>query len=260
MERNYQYGFSSNSSTMYDVVGRERKACTMVAVLADFLGDRHLKDLSLLNVGGSAGIIDNYLADHFAKVLSLDIDAPAVEYAKSQFHKENLTFMVGDALNIQFKDQSFDVAISSQVYEHVPDPEKMISELHRVLRPGGVCFFAAGNRIMWNEPHYNLKLLSVLPRWLAHQYIRATGKASFYHEKHYTYWGLKRLVRGFTVHDYTKRIIDDPARYSIEYLLKPGSGKAVVASAIARYLTWLCPGYIWLLQKPVSNQKPNAPS
>lgn len=250
MERQNQYGFSNNSTTMYDPVGRERKACTMVAVLTDFLGGQRLRSASLINVGGSAGIIDNYLADHCARVLSLDIDAPAVEYAKNHFQKANLIFEVGDALDIQATDQSFDIAISSQVYEHVPDPEKMLRELHRVLKPGGICYFAASNRLMWNEPHYNLKLLSVMPRWLAHRYIRMTGKASFYHEKHYTYWGLRKLVKEFTVHDYTRKIIADPERFSFSYMLKPGSRQAVIASVIARNLFWLCPGYIWLLQKP----------
>jgi hypothetical protein len=57
---------------MYDVAGRERKAKTMLAVLRDFI-QSPLEDLQLLNVGGSTGIIDNYLADYFQSVTSIDI-------------------------------------------------------------------------------------------------------------------------------------------------------------------------------------------
>lgn len=251
MQRDYQFDFSSGSPAMYDTTSRERKAATMTAVLADFLGPGSLSALTLLNVGGSSGIIDNYLSSHFSKVIGMDIDAPAVRYAKEHFKKDNLTFIVGDALRIPYGDNQFDVVVCSHVYEHVPDASVMAEEIYRVLKPGGICYFAAGNRIMWNEPHYNLKLLSVMPRWLAHIYIRASGKASFYHEKHYTYWGLRHLVRRFDIHDYTLKIIQSPDRFLTNYMIKPGSWKSIVGAFIAKYSVWLCPGYIWVLQKSV---------
>lgn len=234
---------------MYDVQTRERKARTMVAVLGDFLGLEALPRLSLLNVGGSAGIIDNYLSNHFSEVVGLDIDLPAVEFARSRFNKNGLTFVVGDALRIPCPEATFDVVVCSQVYEHVPDARVMLDEIYRVLKPGGTCYFAANNRLMWNEPHYNLPLLSVVPRWLAHIYIRVAGKASFYYEKHYTYWGLRSLVRRFDVHDYTLKIVQNPSAYSAGYMVKPGSYKSRIAVFVARYLKWLSPGYIWALQK-----------
>jgi len=191
LERNYQYNFSSSSAEMYDMVGHERKAKTMVSVLEDYMQEP-LNGLRLLNVGSSAGIIDNYLADYFKLVVSIDIDKLAIRHAEKNFKKGNLEFQLGDAVNLQFEDNSFDVVICSQVYEHVPSPEKMMEEIFRVLVPGGICYFSASNRFMWNEPHYNLPLLSVIPRPLAHLYIRLTKKANYYHELHYTYWGLKK--------------------------------------------------------------------
>lgn len=148
-------------------------------------------------------------------------------------------------------DASFDVVVCSHVYKHVPDAARLMKEIRRVLKPGGVCYFAAGNRLAWNEPHYNLPLLSVTPRWLAHRFIRLAGKADFYHEQHLIWWGLQQRVRGFERHDYTARIAADPARYAASYLLPPGSLKTTVARAVLRFVPWLCPGYIWLLRKPV---------
>lgn len=235
---------------MYDILSRERKAKTMVAVLEDFLG-QPLNNYRLLNVGGSAGIIDNYLADHFFSVIGLDIDEPALMYARNNFAKPNLEFHVGDALNLPFQDNTFDVVVCSNVYEHVPDAHKMMDEIYRVLAPSGVCYFAARNRLMWNEPHYNLPLLSVVPRPLAHIYIRLMGKAHHYHELHYSYWGLRNLVKSFVVHDYTTKMISDPKKYSIEYMIAPGSVKAFIAGFIAKHIRWMCPSYIWLLEKPV---------
>lgn len=247
--RGYQYGFSKQNRSMYDGQSRERKAQTMVAVLEDFLM-QSLRDLRLLNVGGSAGIIDNYLAGHFGSVVGMDIDEPAITHARNTYHKANLEFRVGDALNLEFANNVFDVVVCSQVYEHVPDAQRMMNEIFRVLVPRGVCFFAASNRLMWNEPHYNLPLLSVIPRPLAHGYVRLTGRASHYHELHYSYWGLQNLVRHFVVHDYTLKMVRDPNKYSIAYMISPGSTKASIAGFIAKHCRWLSPGYIWLLEKP----------
>ena len=139
----------------------------MLSVLEDFLQEP-LSECEVLNVGGSAGAIDNFLADHARRVVGVDIDDSAIEHAQENFVKDNLLFKVADALDLPFDDASFDVVICSHVYEHVPDPVQMFSEIYRVLRSGGICYFSAGNRIMWNEPHYNLPLLAILPRPLAH--------------------------------------------------------------------------------------------
>lgn len=248
MSRGYQYGFSKNSPYVYDSDNRERKARTMLAVLADFFSTP-LADLSLLNVGGSAGVIDNFLADHFKRVVGTDIDDDAIEHAQRTFRKPNLEFKIADALKLPFADGSFDVVICSHVYEHVPDPYVMFDEIHRVLRPGGACYFSAGNRLMWNEPHYNLPLLSVVPRPLAHLYIRMAGKADYYHEKHLSYWGLKKLVARFRRTDYTLRLIEEAGTFHTDYMLPSGSFKSRVAAGLATHALWAFPGYIWVLEK-----------
>lgn len=248
MARDYQHNFSSDRPYVFDVTGRERKARTMIAVLEDYLPEM-LEKYNLLNVGGSTGIIDNHLADHFGNVTGIDIDEPAIRHAQDNYRRHNLEFYVADAMALPFGDSCFDVVISSHVYEHVPDPHRMFAEIHRVLKPGGVCYFAAGNRLAWNEPHYNLPLLSVVPRPLAHAYIRLAGKARYYHEKHLSYWGLKTLVRDFACTDYTARLINEPDRYAAGYMLPPGSLKTRVAGALARHVFWACPGYIWILEK-----------
>jgi ubiquinone/menaquinone biosynthesis C-methylase UbiE len=153
-------------------------------------------------------------------------------------------------MQLQFDDDAIDVVICSQVYEHVPDSALMMREIYRVLKTGGICYFAAGNRLMWNEPHYNLPLLSVLPRPLAHLYMKAARKGSHYYEKHLSFWGLKKLVGDFETVDYTRAIIAAPQRFHADYMMRPGSIKSRVANAMARHAFWLVPGYIWVLQKP----------
>jgi ubiquinone/menaquinone biosynthesis C-methylase UbiE len=248
-ERGYQLNFAASSAAMFDVEGRQRKARTMVAVLGDFLA-RPLGELRLLNVGGSAGIIDNHLAGHFQAVVGVDIDVPAIVHADRSFRKHNLSFAAADALALPFPEGSFDAAVCSQVYEHVPDAQRMIDDIFRVLAPGGVCYFAASNRFRWEEPNYGLPLLSAIPRPLAHRYVRWFGRAERYHELHYSYWGLRRLVRRFRLHDYTRRMIQEPEKFGVDYMLPPSAVKTRVARLVAKFAHWLTPGYIWLLEKP----------
>lgn len=247
--RGYQYDFSASSPAMHDTEGRIRKAVTMVAALSDYF-DVPLWELNALDIGASTGIIDNYLADHFGSLLGIDIDAAAIESARSTFHKDNLTFRVGDALSTNLPSSSVDVVICSQIYEHVPDAYAMVEEIFRVLRPGGICYFAAGNRLKWNEPHYNLPLLSAIPRPLAHLYIRISGKATHYHELHFSYWGLRKLIKPFELIDYTSSMIRCPDKFGVGYMIPPGTPKQAIAKMVAKFAYWLVPGYIWLLRKP----------
>ena len=184
----------------------------------------------------------------------VDIDEEAVKFANKSFQKNNLDFKTADAMNLDFADSSFDVVLCTQIYEHVPDAQTMIKEIFRVLKPGGICYFATGNRLTLMEPHYRLPFLSLLPRPLAHLYMKVAGKGDHYHEKHLTQPGLHKLVSAFTMHDYTKKIIDDPLLFKTEYMLTPGSTKHKLAKFIVNYAYWLCPTYIWILEKPINRQ------
>jgi hypothetical protein len=125
-----------------------------------------------------------------------------------------------------------------------------MGEIYRVLKPDGCCYFAAGNRLNIMEPHYRLPFLSVMPRLLAHWYMRMAGKGTHYYEKHLSYWGLRRLVSSFAINDYSCRMIRQPRQYAIDYMLPPGSLKHKLASMVCQYAVWLLPGYVWILKKP----------
>lgn len=248
MTRDYQHDFSSRMVSMYDSDARTRKARTMVAVLRDHFGDR-LAQLDVLTVGASTGIIDAWIAPHVRDLTGIDIDEKAIAHANAEFSGEHLRFRVGDAMALPAGDNSIDVVICAQVYEHVPDATKMMAEIHRVLRPGGVCYFAANNRLIMREPHYGLWFLSWLPQPLANLYLRMAGKGDHYYEQHRTLGGLRQLVSSFRVVDYTVRIADDPAAFHADYMIPTRGWQALAVRSLARRAYWLFPGYIWLLEK-----------
>lgn len=247
-ERGYQYGYSRLHPEVTDPVSRERKANTAISVLEQHLGE-NLQHQTVLDVGGSSGVMAAAIARRGCKVTAIDIDAEAIAKAKESTANDDVEFRIGDAMALDFADACVDIVLCCHVYEHVPDSQRMMHEIHRVLRPGGICYFAAGNRYAWMEPHYRLPLLAAIPRSLANIYLRALGRGDFYHEKHLSYFGLRRLAGDFELHDYTKKMIDDPVTYGIEYMVSPGSMKQRAASLVMSVAPWLCPSYIWLLNR-----------
>lgn len=245
----YQNNFSKiyPDSSLHDFTIRQQKAKKTISVLEDYLGN--LKSFSALDIGCSKGLMTQLYAEKFNKVVGIDIDKPAVEFAIENNSRANLQFYVKDSLNTGFEDQLFDVVICTHVYEHVPDSRKLMSEIYRLLKPGGVCYFAATNRLQLVECHYHLPLLSVIPKPLAHIYLRVFKKGDFYYEKLLTLRGLRRLVSGFIVIDYTLRVLKEPEKFYATEVITPGSFFQKLASALLKIAFWISPSYIWLLQK-----------
>jgi len=249
MKRSIQLDYSDlHCEAYYGKGNRERKALTILSILEQHLGAK-LHASKVLDVGSSTGFIDNILADHVSSMVGLDIDQKAIRFAQETFKKQNLSFEEGDALSLKYKDGSFDIVICNHVYEHVVDDEMLLNEISRVLKKQGICFFSAGNSIRLIEPHYGLPFLSVIPRSLAHFYLKIARRGDYYHEKHRTYWGLTSLVRNFDAKDYTAEIVNYPARYCAEYMLQEGTIKQRIAKIVCKYLLWICPTYVWVLQK-----------
>lgn len=84
------------------------------------------------------------------KVVGLDLSEAAINYAKKIcFKKPVINFLVGDARNLPFPDNSFQYIVSFETIEHMhyQDALSMIKELHRVLKPGGILIISTPNKI-----------------------------------------------------------------------------------------------------------------
>jgi 2-polyprenyl-3-methyl-5-hydroxy-6-metoxy-1,4-benzoquinol methylase len=248
----YQSNYTENPvarEKMYDEEGRVEKARKIVAVLDDFC--ENISELSILDVSCSTGLIPGYFSSYFNRVTGIDIDAEAVGFARANNNARNVEFHVMDALQTDFGDDSFDIIVCNQMYEHVPDAEQLLREIRRILVPGGVCYFGATNRLKVIETHYGrLPFLSWLPKPLANLYLRMLGRGSHYYENLYTYWTLKRLCAEFEVTDYTTTVVREPERFGVEDMIRPGSPQQRIVLTLLRMAYWISPGYIWILRKP----------
>ncbi len=83
-----------------------------------------------------------------AKTEGVDLDPKAVDYAQRRHACEGrCAFYVADACRTPLASGAFDVAASFETIEHIQDATGLLSELHRVLKPGGSLIISTPNRI-----------------------------------------------------------------------------------------------------------------
>ncbi|MEO6758517.1 MAG: class I SAM-dependent methyltransferase [Saprospiraceae bacterium] len=100
-----------------------------------------------LNLGTGEGDYDRMIAGHAREVVGCDVNADDIAHAR-ELNKGvmNLRYELNDALNLSYADASFDLLVSCEVIEHVGRPERMVQEMYRVLRPGGVAIMTFPSR------------------------------------------------------------------------------------------------------------------
>lgn len=94
----------------------------------------------ILDIGSADGtftkiILDRSKAD---KVVGIDVLKGSVSFAKRRFARsKKMSFSVADAHDLPFDDKTFDVVSCLETMEHVEDPDRVISEMRRVLKDSG---------------------------------------------------------------------------------------------------------------------------
>lgn len=103
--------------------------------------------LNVLDVGTGPGIVAFLLTELGHDVTGVDLSEEMLRNASENAERFNLPveFRHGDAENLPFKDESFDVVVNRYVLWTLPNPDKAIAEWRRVLKPGGKVVIVDGN-------------------------------------------------------------------------------------------------------------------
>jgi 2-polyprenyl-3-methyl-5-hydroxy-6-metoxy-1,4-benzoquinol methylase len=104
----------------------------------------------ILEVACGRGGFSRLLASKGAIVCGADFSESAIGIAKEKLLRDpaladRVTYVQADAQNLPFNEGSFDVVVSCETIEHVPDPRAAVREMYRVCKPGGLLYLTTPN-------------------------------------------------------------------------------------------------------------------
>lgn len=117
--------------------------------------------LEVLEVGCGEGYGTSILAQSESNIIGVDIDSITIDNANANYGSDNCKYKLYDGVKLPFTEEKFDVVVSFQVIEHVPDDVAFLAEIKRVLKVGGVLYLATPcskyrlrpGQLPWNRFH-----------------------------------------------------------------------------------------------------------
>ena len=97
-----------------------------------------IREQEVLEIATGPGLLAKHVAPAAKSVIATDYSDGMIAEAKKGEYPANLRFEVADAMALRYADDSFDTVLIANALHIVPDPEKVLSEIERVLRPGGL--------------------------------------------------------------------------------------------------------------------------
>ena len=136
-----------------------------------------VKAKTVLELATGTGLIAKNIVNAAAHIEATDASAEMIAEAKRDNHSTKLHFSVQDMFRLPYTEESFDVVIVSNALHIVPQPEKALAEIHRVLKDDGVLiaptFTHAGNSFSGKVRAFFMKLAGfpLHSKWTSHEYL-----------------------------------------------------------------------------------------
>ena len=113
-------------------------------------------------------------------VRGIDISREAVELARkiNPFGLNEVSFTQGSVLDLPFDNETFDFVFSNGVLHHTKDDRKGLSEIYRVLKPGGKCWlylYGGKDSLFWDIVDFGRKLVSEIPQAFTQSLMSVMG-------------------------------------------------------------------------------------
>ena len=133
---------------------------------------------TVLELATGTGLSAKHIVNAAAHIEATDASAEMIAEAKRDNRSAKLHFSVQDMFRLPYANQSFDVVIVSNALHIVPQPEKALQEIKRVLKDDGTLiaptFTHAGNSFSGKVKAFFMKLAGfpLHSRWTSAEYLR----------------------------------------------------------------------------------------
>ena len=137
-----------------------------------------VKAKTVLELATGTGLIAKNIANAAAHIEATDASAEMIDEAKRDTRSAKLHFSVQDMFRLPYANQYFNVVIVSNALHIVPQPEKALAEIRRVLKDDGVLiaptFTHAGNSFSGRVRAFFMKLAGfpLHSKWTSEEYLR----------------------------------------------------------------------------------------
>ena len=133
---------------------------------------------TVLELATGTGLIAKHIVNAAAHIEATDASPEMIAEAKRDTRSAKLRFSVQDMFRLPYADQSFDVVIVSNALHIVPQPEKALQEIKRVLKDDGTLiaptFTHAGNSFSGKAKAFFMQLAGfpLHSKWTSEEYLR----------------------------------------------------------------------------------------
>ena len=110
----------------------------------------------VLDAGCGTGVYSFTLSNKAKEIYAIDISKKKIDYCRKINHFDNINFEIGNLTKLRYKDNSFDLIICSDVFEHIKDDEKAFKELARTLDYNGTAIITLPINSKANKLNYKL--------------------------------------------------------------------------------------------------------
>lgn len=136
-----------------------------------------VRQKTVLELATGTGLIAKHIVRYADHIEATDASQEMIEQAKQGVKSTKLYFSVQDMFQLPYADQSFDVVIVVNALHIVPEPEKALSEIRRVLKDDGVLvaptFTHADNAFFGKVKAFFMRLAGfpLHSKWTSHEYL-----------------------------------------------------------------------------------------
>jgi len=110
-----------------------------------------VQGLDVLDVACGEGYGSHLISQHAASVVGIDLDPTTINHATEKYSQDNLSFQVGDVLDLPLEDGRFDVIVCFETIEHVADHARLMMEFQRVLKPDGKLLLSSPDKASYSD-------------------------------------------------------------------------------------------------------------